>query len=236
MNKILSLLIALGTMGFASEYYAKLNPINTYTVKSSVSGKVVYVNNDIESKIANNETIIKIDSKIDAVSLKQSQIKLANLQETLKIQKDILKSYQKISSKSKYDKDNQKITILNIVSSISDLNTSIATLEDQIEKKTLVEKNSYIYNIAVEVGDYVTPGVLLYSSMDLSAGKLEIYLPISSVSDIKNKKIFLDGVETDLKIAKLYDVADETHISSYKCEIIVPTPKQFSNLVKIEFK
>jgi TfoX/Sxy family transcriptional regulator of competence genes len=236
MRKTVLAIILLSTIGYASDYYAKLNPINTYTIKSSVSGKVIYVNDKIEAKVSNNNTIIKIDSKVDEISLKQSKIKLQNLQETLKIQKNILKSYQKISSKSKFDKDNQRITILNISSSISDLETTIATLEDQIAKKTLTENNNYIYDIAVEVGDYVTPGVLLYSSMDFSAGKLEIYIPISSANEITDKKIFLDGEETDLKISKLYEVADATHISSYKCEIIIPKPKQFSNLVKIEFK
>lgn len=236
MKKIITTLVLFSSLSFASEYYAKLNPIYTYNVKSSVSGKVVYVNNEIESKVATNSTIIKIDSTIDSVDLKQSETKLKNLNETLKIQKGILKSYQKVSSKSKFDKDNQKITILNIASTISDLETKIATLKDQIAKKTLVEKSTYIYNIAVEVGDYVTPGVLLYNSMDLSAGKIEIFIPISSAGDIQNKTIYLDGKATDLKISKLYDIADSTHISSYKCEIIVPSPKQFSTLVKIEFK
>ena len=236
MKKIITTLVLFSSLSFASEYYAKLNPIYTYNVKSSVSGKVVYVNNEIESKVATNSTIIKIDSTIDSVDLKQSETKLKNLNETLKIQKGILKSYQKVSSKSKFDKDNQKITILNIASTISDLETKIATLKDQIAKKTLVEKSTYIYNIAVDVGDYVTPGVLLYNSMDLSAGKIEIFIPISSADDIKNKTIYLDGKATDLKISKLYDIADSTHISSYKCEIIVPSPKQFSTLVKIEFK
>ena len=72
--------------------------------------------------------------------------------------------------------------------------------------------------------------------MDLSAGKLEIYIPIDKSAEIQNKSIYLDGIKTDLKISKLYTVADSTHISSYKCEIIVPSPKSFSNLVKIEFK
>jgi len=236
MTKIITTLILLSSLAFSSEYYAKLNPINTYTVKSAVSGNVVYVNNEIESTTASKSTIVKIDSEIDSVDLAQSKEKLKNLNETLKIQKGILKSFQKVSSKSKFDKDNQQIVILNIASTISDLKTKIATLEDQITKKNLVAKNHYIYNIAVEVGDYVTPGVLLYSSMDLSAGKLELYIPISTASEIQNKKIYLDGKKTDLKISKLYDIADSIHISSYKCEIIVPAPKKFSNLVKIEFK
>lgn len=236
MKKIIGLVLLSSSMIFASEYYSKLNPINTYNVKSAVSGRIVFVNNKIESKQASNSTIVQIDSVIDKEDLKQSKIKLMNLNEILKIEKETLKSFKKVSSKSRFDKDNQRVKIFNISSSISDLETKIATLKDMIDNKTLVEKDSYIYNIAAEVGDYVTPGVSLYSSMDLSAGKLEVYIPIDLASDIQSKTIYIDGEKTDLKISKLYTVADSTHISSYKCEIIVPAPKSFSTLVKIEFK
>jgi len=59
---------------------------------------------------------------------------------------------------------------------------------------------------------------------------------MDSAMDIKNKTIYLDGKKSDLKISKLYTVADTKHISSYKCEIIIPAPKTFSKLTKIEFK
>jgi len=236
MKKIFSLLVLISSIVYANEFYAKLNPVHTYNVKSAVSGKIVYINDDIKANIANNSTVIKIDSKIDEEDLRQSQNKIKNLQEILKIEEGTLKSFKKVSSKSKFDKDNQKIKILNIISSINDLKTKIATLKDMISKKTLIVKNDYIYDIAVEVGDYVTPGVLLYSSADLSAGKLEIFIPIDSAKEIKNKTIYLDGKKTDLKISKLYKMADLVHISSYKCEIIVPSTNNFSTLVKIEFK
>jgi hypothetical protein len=71
---------------------------------------------------------------------------------------------------------------------------------------------------------------------DLSKGKLEIFLPINSANSYTNKTIYLDSVKTDLKINKIYKVADSKNISSYKCEIIIPNPKKFSKLVKIEFK
>jgi len=236
MKKILSLFLLVSSTLLASEYYAKLNPINTYTVKSAVSGKVIFVNTEIKSKKAENSIIVKIDSTVNVEDLKQSQIKLKNLKEILKIEQGTLKSFKKVSSKSKFDKDNQRIKIFNIASNISDLETRIATLKDTIQNKTLEENDNYIYDIAVEIGDYVNPGVVLYSSMDLSAGKLEIFIPIDNVNDIQNKTIFIDGQETELKISKLYKVADSTHISSYKCEIIVPSPKRFSSLLKIEFK
>lgn len=236
MKKIISLLLLISSVVMASEYYAKLNPVNTYNVKSAVSGQIVFVNDAVESKKAKSNTIVKIDAEVNNEDLKQSKIKLKNLKEILKIEQGTLKSFKRVSSKSKFDKDNQRIKIFNMISNISDLETKIVTLKDTISKKTLTEKNHYIYNIAVEIGDYVNPGVVLYSSMDLSAGKLEVYIPIDQAGVIESKTIYLDGQETDLKISKLYKIADSTHISSYKCEIIVPSPKSFSNLVKIEFK
>ncbi len=236
MKKLISGLLLISTFGFAQEYYAKIEPISTYNVKSSVSGKVIYINKKIESKKIVNETIVKIDSKVNKIELQQSKIKLKGLKSILKIDKNTLESFKKVSSKSRFDKDNQRIKILNTKSSISDLETKIATLDDQIQNKTLNEKNKYIYNIAVEVGDYVNPGTLLYTAMDLSKGKLDIYIPISEAKNIKTKTIFIDGKKTNLSISKLDIVADTKHISSYKCEINIEKPKEFSTLTKIEFR
>jgi len=236
MKKILYTLLLVGSVINASEYYAKLEPSNTYNIKSSVSGKVIYVNKAQESKSVLSETIVKIDDKVNKIDLEQSKLKLKNLEEIVKLEKSTLKSFNRVSSKSRFDKDNQKIKILNIQSSISDLKTKIATLKDTISKKILTQKKSYIYNIAVELGDYVNPGALLYTAMNLSSGKLSIYIPINEASTIQSKSIYLDGIKTDLKISKLYDVTDTKHISSYKCEIEVPNPKQFSKLIKVEFK
>lgn len=236
MNKILTGFILMGSLVFANEYYAKLEPYKTFEVKSSVSGLVIFVNDEVKSKKTDNQIIVKIDSKVNEIDLKQSKIKLQSLKEVLQIEKDVLESFNKISSKSKYEKDNQKIKILNMQSSISDLETKIATLEDTIDKKTLKEQDKYIYDISVENGDYVNPGSALYTAMDITKGKLEIFIPIDKAEDIKTKDIYLNGEKTDLKISKLYDVADKQHISSYKCEIIINNPKNFSSLVKVEFK
>lgn len=236
MKKIIFSLMLASSFSFASEYYAKLEPVVTYDIKSSVSGKVEYVNDAIEGKQANESTIIKIDNYVNKIDLKYSKEKLDTLEKILAIEEDTLKSYNKVSSKSKFDKDTQKVKILNIVSSISDLQTKIKTLEDTIKNKILEEKSNYIYDISVEEGDYVNPGSALYTAMDLSSGKLSIFIPLDEASTIKEKTIYIDGEKSNLTISKLYDVADSKHISSYKCEIIVPNPKSFSKLVKIEFK
>jgi hypothetical protein len=220
----------------ANEFYAKLEPINTYIVKSATSGEVIYANEDIEGKTASNTTIVKVDSKVNRIDLDGSLKKLKIINNMISIENANYKKLKKVSTKSAFEKDAQKIKVLNLQSQASDLKTKIATLRDQIKKKTLVEKNKYIYSVDVKKGDYVNPGSLLYVAKDLSKGKLEIFLPINSANSYTNKTIYLDSVKTDLKINKIYKVADSKNISSYKCEIIIPNPKKFSKLVKIEFK
>jgi len=234
--KIIGGLLLLTTLLNANEYFAKLEPFRVYHIKSAVSGKIIYINNNIESTNIQKAIILKIDNKVNNIDLKQSKRKLNNLKEILSLEKSTLRSFKRVSSKSKFDKDNQKIKILNISSSISDLETKIATLKDTISKKVFEEKNRYIYDIVVEIGDYVNPGSLLYTIMDITKGKLEIYIPINQAKHIKSKIIYIDGVKTNLKISKLYNIADTKHISSYKCEIVIDNPKQFSRLIKIEFK
>ena len=236
MNKILLTFLITCSALFANEYYAKVEPIYTYKVKASVSGKVMKANKTYESKFVKKALVVKLDDRVNQIDLKQSQMKLENLKEIQRLERENLERFKKVSSKSKFDRDNQRINILNADSSINDLETKVATLKDTVANKNLVENNTYIYEIAVEVGDYVNPGTHLYTAMDLSSAKLEIFIPIDQTKGIKEKTIYIDGEKTDLKIAKLYNVADSQHISSYKCEIILPNPKNFSSLVKVEFK
>ncbi len=237
MKKIVFGLLVLSSLSFATTYFAKVEPVNSYNIKSSVSGKVIFANSALESKTIKDETVVvKIDDSVNKIDLEQSKLKLENLKVIHALEVDTLERFKKVSSKSKFDRDNQKIVILNTASSINDLETKIATLKDTIKNKNLTQKNSYIYDVAVEVGDYVTPGTLLYTAMDLTKGKVEIFIPIDEAQKIQEKTIFIDDKESQLKIAKLYDVADTKHISSYKCEIMIPKPASFSKLIKIEFK
>ena len=235
--KIISFVLFLSSFVFGMEYYSKLEPYNNYVVKSAVSGKVIFSNDEVEGKSVNKKTkIIEIEHAVDKIDLDQTKNKLEVLNSMLDIQEKNYNRLYKISSKSAFEKDNQKIQVLNLQSSKSDLLIKIANLEDTIKNKQLFEENMYIYNISVKKGDYVTPGTLLYESKDLSKGKLEIFIPISDYDSFSNKTIYLDGQKSDLKIDKVYKVADSKHISSYKVEIVVDKPKVFSRLVKIEFK
>ncbi|HIP12800.1 MAG TPA: HlyD family secretion protein [Arcobacter sp.] len=236
IHKILISILVLTSNMFANEYYAVVQPVNTYNVKSSVSGTVVDAYTKLESKIAKNNYIVKIDTKIDRIDLQQSQIKLDNLKEILKIENGTLKSFNKVSSKSKFDKDNQQIKVLNIVSNISDMKIKVSTLKDRISKKNIKVNNLYISNISVRKGDYVNPGTLLYTAYDLKQAKLEIFVPIKDAHILKEKTIYINDKKTNLKINKMHNVADSKHISSYKCEIILNKPTKFSEVLKVSFK
>lgn len=235
MKIVLSFLLMIHTL-FAMEYYAKIEPLHTYVIKSAVSGKVQYVNSDIEGKQAHNSMIIKIDSVLNEEELQQTQKKLVSTESMITLEEKNYQRLKKVTSKSGFEKDTQKIKVLTLQTQKSDLMIKIATLKDTIKNKKLLEKDAYIYNIAVKEGDYVTPGTLLYEKNDLTKGKVEIFIPIDEVKTLQNKTIFLNGEKSKLQIDKIYKVADDKHISSYKCEIIIPNVQAFSRLVKIEFK
>ena len=221
---------------FAGEYYAKLEPIESYKVKASVSGKVIYSNSKIEGFTAKNSTIIELDSKVNKIDLSQSRNKLKFINEMITIENNNYNRLKRVSSKSVFEKDTQKLKTINLKSSKADMIIKIENLKDIIKNKKLIEKSNYISMISVKKGDYVNPGTLLYESKDLSKGKLEIFVPIKEVESLKNKTIFIDGIKSDIKINKIYTIADTQHISSYKVQLLVPNAKTFSRLVKIEFK
>ena len=235
MKIIWIFLLSLSTI-FASEYYAKLEPIDSFQVKSAVAGKVVFSNSKIEGSKANNSTIIELDSSVNKIELEQSKNKLKYIEEMITIEKNNYDRLNQVSSKSAFEKDTQKLKVINLESSKADMIIKIESLKDTIDNKKLVEKSNYIFNIAVKEGDYVNAGTLLYESKDLSKGKLEIFVPIAQINEIKNKDIYLDDVKSDVKISKIYDVADVTNISSYKVELIISNVNTFSKLVKIEFR
>lgn len=235
MKYILFMPLFLSSL-LANEYYAKLKPIDSFEVKSAVSGKVIFTNDKLEGKKAKNSTIIELDSLVNKIELKQTKNKLKAVNSMMTIENNNYQRMLKVSSKSGFEKDTQKLKVINLETTKADLLTKIASLKDTIKNKKLIEKNNYIYNIAVKKDDYVNPGTLLYESKDLRKGKLEIFIPISEIEDIKTKTIYLDGKQSDTKINKIFEVADSKHISSYKVEILINNPKKFSRLVKIEFK
>jgi len=263
MRKILFLFLPL--LLVAQVHYAKLEPFETYVIKSAVSGQIVKADESQEGKIGSDNIIIQIDDKVDKAQYKALQQSLKVLKESLVLTQEMLnnsetvfkrdfdyyKRIKDLKTKSKTEKDRIYTTMITSKNQVLNFKQNIATLKKQIadteyqlirlkdimKKKAIKAKNLYIYKVAVRKDDYVNPGMLLLKAMDLSKGRLTLYLDADEVKDLSNKRIYINDKLTNYKFNKLIRVADDIHISSYRAEIIIDNPDNlFSKLIKVEIK
>lgn len=261
-------LVLVSTFVLATEsqiYYAKAEAKVEYVVKSEVNGKVLFVNKKFEGKNSTGEVLIRIDNFTDKVNLQNAKNRLKfsktilsstnqslkNFREILRLKKANLQKINSLRSRSSFEKDIEKINLLNIensyqqvsqqkqqtLSTISDLEGQIKILQDNIKKKTIkVSKGLYIYSIDIQKDDFVSVGRAILKIFDLSKAKLTIFVALEKFDEIKKQKIYIDGKLTNYKIDKIWKVADSQNISSYKVEILIDAPKVFSKLKKIQFQ
>ncbi len=250
---------------FAKVHYAKVEPFDVVTVKSAVSAEVLEVRLDAEGKMLEGMRIVHLDDRLDKINLEASQKSLKLLEEMLVINEEIADSLKdtvlrqesyykrmsKLSTASKTQKDNAysafasaktqylgaKEKIVSLQKQILDMRYKIAQLEDSIAKKSLVLEHHYLYRLYVRKGDFVAPGTMLAQVMDASRAKLVLFLEPDEIEGIEHKRIYIDGKETAYKVDKLWRVADEKFISSYRAEIYIDAPLGlFSKLVKVEIR
>lgn len=259
----LSLILAQALL--ASEYFAKAEPVDTFSLKASVSGQVVQVDESKEGKLSDGAVLIMIDDKVDVIELEASKQKLIFLDSNIKLSKQSVSNsfkamkidkgnyarVQNLNSYSKLQKDakllssinstngyiQSKTSLENLKTQRADLTVRIARLEDSIAKKNItVREGLYIYKLYPNVGDFVSMGAPLLDSADISKARLTIYVTKEDLVGIKDKKIFIDDKETSFKIDKLWTIADTQNISAYKTEIVIDKPEVFSTLMKVEFR
>lgn len=249
----------------ATEYYSKAEPKEFFSVKASANGEIVFVNDKQEGIVSDGNVIIKIDDVIDKADLESSKLKLKYLLSNISLMRQNLtnskrvseineNNYRRVEHLSSYSKTQKDVKLLSMINSQSsyisiktslenlktqkeDLKLKIKVLKDRIKKKNIsAVKGQYIYKIYPRTGDFVNSGSKLMDLYDISGARLVIYVSLDDLVDIEQKKIYLDSKESDLKIDKIWRVADSINISSYRVEILIDKPKQFSKLVKIEFK
>jgi len=263
MKKLLLLLTPI--LLFSKVHYAKVEPFDTTVLKSSVSGLVVEADIRKEGRRVKNGRIVHLDDSLDIAHLKTSKDTIKLFQKMLNINANIAKSLKstqnrqesryhrinKLATASKTQKDNAYSTfistktkylgtkekIVNLKKQLLDLNYRVKQLKDVISKKSLVLKDKYLYKLLVRKGDFVGAGSPLAKVMDISRGKLVLFLEAQEIADIKNKTVFIDGKETSYRVDKIWRVADEKFISSYRAEIYIKNPlNSFSKLKKVEIR
>ena len=264
MKYLLSLFVLALSLN-ASIYYAKVEPYEAYSIKATTSGEIVSVFKEAEGKVSNGGVLIQIDDFLNKKELKSSKTKLKSLKKTMeltnknvrnskeveRIREENYKKIKNLKTKSRTSKDAELINLINASNqvltlenslenlkvSISDLEFKIASLEDTIKKKSVkIKKDFLIYKTYVNEGEFVNVGTPLVDAYDISKGKLVIYLSKEDVEIAKKSTIYINDKKSDLKVDKIWRVVDTQNISSYRTEIVIPAPKRFSELLKIEFK
>jgi len=245
MKKIIGLII---TTIFLFGYQTKVEPFEVYNIKAVANGKVVMANKDLEATNIKNKLIVKIDdidNKIDLENL-QNQLELLkkqinNQEVVVQRKKGIYERYKNLKTRSQTEKDlkffdyiSSLNQLINLKSQYSNTLANIKKIKDIINKKS-IKADGYVFKIYVKKGDYVNLGSLIANIYDISKQKLTIYIPIEELKDIKNKKVYINGKESNFKIYKIWNVTDDKFVTSYKVELVGKGLK-FGEIVKIELK
>ena len=264
-----SLLFLLPIFLAAKVHYAKVEPIERATIKSTVSGIIMQADQKNEGGVLTQMPFVQIDDVLDRENLKDTEASLKLLKESLQINQEVLEGlkstldrkkdfYQRMNSMetaSQTQKDNAyaayigannqylgtREKIINLKKQILDLNYKSTMLKDTIAKKHITYPGKYLYKLMVHQGEFATPGLPLAVVDDISKAKAVVFLDRDEISGsegekIEDKKIYINDQLTDLKIDRLWRVADTQYISAYKVRIVLPTDYPFSQLLKIEFK
>ena len=262
--KILILLVA-PLFIFAKVHYAKVEPYESVVLKSAVSGLVVNVDLEAEGTLVSGKKVIHIDDALDKTNLKDTKQSIRLLEQMLGINQEIASSLagsvkrqegyfnriSKLSTASKTQKDNAYSTftsaktqylstkekIVSLQKQILDMKYKASQLEDTLVKKSIIPENKYLYKMLVRTGDFVAPGSPLAEIQDASRAKLVLFLESEELPGVEKKTVFINDKKTSYRVGKVWRVADEKFISSYRAEIYIPAPKnEFSKLLKVEIK
>lgn len=262
--KIFSILLLLSSLLFSKVYYSKVDPYELRSISSNVSGLVLNADEHKLGKRLTNEPYILIDAELDRDELIFTNEKISYITQTIGVNEAVLENlhasllrkrenYKKVESlkiKSRLEKDKEFYDLIasenaylstqkeinNLKTQIADLELRKAQLIRSIDDKSLEAEGFTLYALSVKIGQVVTVGTPLATLADVSKGILTIYLNDEDVLDAKEKVLYLNGEKSEYKITRLLKIADSKNISKYMAQIVVKSPKLFSQLVKIELK
>ena len=219
----------------AGVYKAKIEPYDKITVKSEVSGRVVKVFLNKESKEANGE-VIEIDHALESKKLKNFQNKLKILNELIEIKRAQYNRIKNLRGENLFTKERYKNELLNLLMQREDLLNIIAELKDRISKKIISVKNMYIKKIYVREGEFVNIGAKLMDLENQNGSRIVIFVDSKDRENLSNSDILIDGKKSGFKIEKAFNSPDIKYISSYRVELVSFEKLPYGKLVDVEIK
>ena len=91
------------------------------------------------------------------------------------------------------------------------LKSSIAQINDTINKKIIKVTNLYIKEFNVNNGDYVSLGSKIATAYDISKSKLVVYVSADDYKSLETKKIHIDGKNDIATIEKIDKIVDDVY-------------------------
>ncbi len=263
--KYLVILITIAfSLLHASEHYAKVEPYEVRTISANVSGLILFTDEQKEGALLGKKEYIIIDDELDIIEYDKLDKKIKLLHVTLSLNEQLKKNYEEIlrrkgenyerikdlKIKSSVEKDREfydfvasqnallslEKEMLSLQTQINDLELRSAQLKRSISDKHLKADGYILYALMVKPGQVVSPATPLAKIADVSRALLTLYLSSEEIATAKEKIVYLDGKRSDYKIERIWNIADEKHLSSYKVQIIIDAPENFSALVKVELR
>lgn len=248
----------------AKEYYAKAEPYEVLNVSSNVSGEIVYTDTISQGKVLGKKPYIVMDDKLDSAELSNVESKIAAIRKTLEHNAQMAQNFEQMISmkqanfdrikdlkiKSTVEKDREyfdlvssRNSLLSLQKEIESLNIQLGDLklrrtqlQKSISDKHLSAPGFVLYQLLVKPSAFVNPGTPLAQVADVRKAKLTLYLDAQEAQNVQSKTLYLNGVKTTYRIDRLWKIADASKLSSYRAEIVIAPPAQFSQLIKVEFK
>jgi multidrug resistance efflux pump len=229
LKKLFVLLLPL--LVSAKVHYAKVEPIEQATIKSSVSGVIVHADQGVEGSVLGKEAFVQIDDVLDRKNLENTEASLTLMEQSLLVNQEILGGlkatlerkesfYQRMNelkTASQTQKDNAyaafigaknqylgtREKIINLKKQILDLGYKVTLLKDTIAKKHIALPGEYLYKLMVHTGEFAAPGLPMAVVHDITRAQLTVYLDRDEIEDPEGKKIGEKTIYIDGKPTKL---------------------------------
>jgi hypothetical protein len=165
-----------------------------------------------------NTELIKLETLIKNNIIKDSNSKISS--DTYSNSQKLLFNNSKLRASKSFILENER-KLQNKIT-LNNLRNETKILQDLINKKSIKLNRAYIYKIHVVPGEVISIGQSLFDYYDISKLKLTYFITENDFN-----KIQLNGINavtlknTKIKDYKLFKIKDNTHLGSYKLEIIV---------------
>lgn len=222
---------------WAETYFARVEPLRTYTIAAETAGRVAHIDKSAEGRVADKRPVAQLDRTLKAAELEAAQTRHANLQESYEIRKKQVERNAQIASRSRLERENDRLGLLELHSQLASAKENLVRLSEAYEAAQVSAPGLFVHRILVEEGSFVAVGTPLLTAHDVSGSRLVIFVRAEALYGLEHKEIMVEGALSNYRVDKVWQSADDQQISAYRVELTGPPPQgPFSKVVKVEFR